>query len=67
MHRFVIVGLGSSEASVAEALYSHVHDVIAVDVDEQAVDDTAPHCSRVAVGDGREAALLEKIGAEEAG
>ena len=66
MHRFVIVGLGNFGASVAEALYSHGHDVIAVDVDEQAVDDIAPHCSRAAVGDGREAATLEEIGAEAA-
>ena len=66
MHRFVIVGLGNFGSSVAEALYSHGHDVIAVDVDEQAVDDIAPHCSRAAVGDGREAAMLEEIGAEEA-
>jgi trk system potassium uptake protein TrkA len=66
MHRFVIVGLGNFGSSVAEALYSHGHDVIAVDVDETAVDDIAPHCSRAAVGDGRETAVLEEIGAEAA-
>ena len=66
MHRFVIVGLGNFGSSVAEALYSHGHDVIAVDTDETAVDDIAPHCSRAAVGDGREIAMLEEIGAEDA-
>lgn len=66
MHRFVIVGLGNFGSSVAEALYSHGHDVIAVDTDETAVDDIAPHCSRAAVGDGREAAMLEEVGANEA-
>ncbi len=66
MDRFVIVGLGNFGSSVAEALYSHGHDVIAVDIDETAVDDIAPHCSRAAVGDGRETAMLEEIGAEEA-
>ncbi|MFO8099361.1 MAG: TrkA family potassium uptake protein [Salinibacter sp.] len=66
MDRFVIVGLGNFGSSVAEALYSHGHDVIAVDTDETAVDDIAPHCSRAAVGDGRERAMLEEIGAEEA-
>lgn len=66
MHRFVIVGLGNFGSSVAEALYSHGHDVIAVDTDETAVDDIAPHCSRAAVGDGRETAMLEEIGAEAA-
>jgi len=66
MHRFVIVGLGNFGSSVAEALYSHGHDVVAVDIDEQAVDDIAPRCSRAAVGDGRETTVLEEIGAEAA-
>jgi len=66
MNRFVIVGLGNFGSSVAEALYSHGHDVIAVDIDETAVDGIAPHCSRAAVGDGRETAMLEEIGAESA-
>ena len=47
------------------ALYSHGHDVIAVNTDETAGDDIAPHCSRAAVDDGREAAVLEEIGAAE--
>lgn len=66
MHRFVIVGLGNFGSSVAEALYGHGHDVIAVDIDEQAVDDIAPHCSRAAVGDGREVDMLREIGADAA-
>ena len=66
MKRFVIVGLGNFGSSVAEALYSRGHDVVAVDVDEQAVDDIAPHCSRAAVGDGREVEMLDEVGADGA-
>ena len=66
MKRFVIVGLGNFGSSVAEALYSRGHDVIAVDTDERAVDNIAPHCSRAAVGDGRQRETLEEVGAEEA-
>jgi len=66
MKRFVIVGLGNFGASVAEALYSRGHDVIALDVDERAVDEIAPHCTRAAVGDGRQVETLREIGAEEA-
>lgn len=66
MDRFVIVGLGNFGSSVAETLYGHGHDVIAVDIDETAVDEIAAHCSRAAVGDGRETALLEEVGAKEA-
>ncbi len=65
MNRFVIVGLGNFGSSVAEALYSRGHDVIALDVDEQAVDDIAPHCSRAAVGDGRDTDTLKEVGASE--
>lgn len=66
MDRFVIVGLGNFGSSVAEALYSRGHDVIALDTDETAVDDIAPHCSRAAVGDGRQIETLDEIGANGA-
>jgi trk system potassium uptake protein TrkA len=51
---------------VAEALHAQGHDVIAIDVDEDAVDRIAPHVSRAAVGDGRSATALERAGATEA-
>jgi len=66
MKRFVIVGLGNFGSSVAEALYRDGHDVIALDVDEAAVDHMASHCSRAAVGDGRDTETLRRIGADEA-
>jgi len=66
MKRFVIVGLGNFGSSVAEALYRDGHDVIALDIDEAAVDRMAPHCSRAAVGDGRDTETLQRIGADEA-
>jgi trk system potassium uptake protein TrkA len=66
MKRFVIVGLGNFGSSVAEALYGEGHDVIALDTDERAVDRIAPHCSRAAVGDGRQVETLERVGAADA-
>jgi trk system potassium uptake protein TrkA len=66
MKRFVVVGLGNFGSSVAEALHAQGHDVIAIDVDEDAVDRIAPHVSRAAVGDGRSATALERAGATEA-
>ena len=66
MKRFVIVGLGNFGSSVAEALYRDGHDVIALDLREEAVDEMASHCSRAAVGDGRNTETLERIGAKEA-
>ena len=66
MQRFIIVGLGNFGSSVAEALYSHGHDVLALDVDGDAVDRIAPHCSRAAVGDGRQIEVLRELGADQA-
>lgn len=66
MKRFVVVGLGNFGSSVAEALHAQGHDVVAMDVDEDAVDRIAPHVGRAAVGDGRSAAALERAGATDA-
>lgn len=66
MKRFIVIGLGSFGSSVAEALYGEGHDVIAIDTDETTVDRVADHCSRAAVGDGRNTDTLKRIGAAEA-
>lgn len=61
MSRFVVVGLGNFGSSVAESLYSHGHNVIAVDTDAEAVDRIASRSSRAVVGDGRQIDTLEEI------
>jgi trk system potassium uptake protein TrkA len=66
MKRFVIIGLGNFGTGVAEALHAAGHDVIAVDTDEAAVDAIAPHVTRAAVGDGKQLATLERVGARGA-
>ena len=66
MKRFVIIGLGNFGSSVAEALHARGHDVVAVDVEEHAVDRIAPYVTRAAVGDGRQMEVLERLGAKEA-
>ena len=64
--RFAIIGLGNFGSGVAEALYAKGHDVVALDVDERAVDTIGPKVSRAAVGDGRQRSVLERVGADEA-
>jgi len=66
MKRFVVVGLGNFGSGIAESLYRRGHDVVAVDIDEDAVDRISPHTSRAAVGDARQADVLDQIGADEA-
>jgi trk system potassium uptake protein len=66
MKRFIIIGLGNFGAGVAETLHRAGHDVIAVDIEEHAVDRIAQFVGRAAVGDGKEARLLERVGARDA-
>ena len=63
MKRFIVVGLGNFGSSVAEALYVQGHDVIAIDMNEDAVDRMAAHVTRAAVGDGRVLETLDRLGA----
>ena len=66
MRRFIVIGLGNFGSSVAESLYTEGHDVVAVDLDEEAVDRIASHVSRSAVGDGRDVDTLQQVGAGDA-
>lgn len=66
MKRFVVVGLGSFGAGAAQALAELGHDVAALDLDEEAVEEIAPKVSQAAVGDGTDRAVLERLGAPDA-
>jgi trk system potassium uptake protein TrkA len=58
--------LGNFGFTVAEALHAQGNDVVALDVNEAAVDRVAPHVSRAAVGDGKHIAILERAGVKGA-
>lgn len=66
MKRFVVIGLGSFGAAVAAALHGRGYEVIALDVDEAAVDRAARSSTRAVVGDGRNLKTLQRLGAEGA-
>lgn len=66
MKRFVVVGLGNFGSSVAESLFAQRHEVIAIDMNGDAVDRVSSHVSRAAVGDGKNLRTLEQIGARGA-
>ncbi len=66
MKRFIVIGLGNFGASVATSLYQLGHDVVAIDMAENAVDRIAPHVTRAAVGNGTQIQALEQLGAKEA-
>ena len=66
MKRFVLVGLGNFGGALAEALYAQQHDVVVVDVNEEAVERIASRVTRAVVGDGRSADVLDRVGARGA-
>ncbi len=66
MQRFVVVGLGNFGASVAQALHTARHDVLAVDTNADSVDRIAAFVTRAVVTDGRSAKALERVGAKGA-
>lgn len=66
MKRFVVVGLGSFGSAAAEALAELGHDVAALDLDEERVEEIAPEVTQAAVGDGTDRGVLERLGAGDA-
>ena len=66
MKRVIIIGLGNFGSTVAEALYAQGHEVVAIDPDAAKVDRIARHVTRAAVGDGRDARVLEQAGVKGA-
>lgn len=64
--RFVIVGLGNFGSAAARALYEQGHEIVAVDVDPDAVDEVAEFTTRAAVLDGSRREALKQLGAAKA-
>jgi trk system potassium uptake protein len=66
MKRYIVIGLGSFGSSVAESLHARGHEVIALDIEETAVDRMSRHATRAVVGDGRNPGTLKRLGANGA-
>ena len=66
MKRVIVIGLGNFGATAARKLYDAGHEVVVVDAREKAVDDMAGSSTRAAVGDGRDADTLKRVGGAEA-
>ena len=65
-NRYVVIGLGNFGSAVCESLFSKGHEVIAVDLNENAVDHIAPHVTRSALADGTDPAVLTRLGCDGA-
>lgn len=66
MKRIIVIGLGNFGAAVADTLARKGHDVIAVDLDQHAVDQISNRVARAVVADGTDAAVLAEVGGDRA-
>lgn len=66
MKRVVVIGLGNFGITVADTLARKGHDVIAVDLHEDAVDHISNTVARAVVGDGTDPDVLSEVGCDGA-
>ncbi len=62
--QFLVLGLGRFGASVAESLCKLGHEVLAVDADEQLVEDVAPFVTQAVQADATDEDALESLGVQ---
>ena len=62
MKSFVIIGLGRFGTAIASELSDLGHEVLAVDVDEERVQQVADHVTHAVTGDGRNIEVLRALG-----
>ncbi len=61
MRRFAVIGLGHFGFNVAKKLYENGHDVIAIDIDGEAIQEVKEHCSQAVMTDASERENLEAL------
>ncbi len=66
LKRFIVIGLGNFGFSLCQKLAQLGHEVIAVDLDEYAIDRIGKLISRAAVADGTDVEVLRKLGVDSA-
>lgn len=65
MKNFVVIGLGRFGTAVARELFELGHDVLAVDVDRERVQNVADAVTHAVAGDARDPAVLRAVGIAE--
>ena len=66
MNRFVVIGLGHFGSHAASTLYSAGKEVIAIDLDRDAVQAMAENATQAVVADATDRIMLENLGVNEA-
>jgi trk system potassium uptake protein len=65
LKRFAVIGLGKFGFHVAKTLYEEGNEVVAIDLDQNLVQDVDPFCTEAIVLDAREKERLKSLGLEE--
>jgi len=60
--RFAVIGLGRFGAQAARTLYDAGKEVLAIDLDEEAVQDSAAHATQAVVADATDRGVLQSLG-----
>ncbi|MDE6201312.1 MAG: TrkA family potassium uptake protein [Clostridiales bacterium] len=61
-NQYVVFGLGRFGTALTKALYDYGAEVLAVDIDEDTVNDISPYCTHSVCTDATDAHNLEKLG-----
>ncbi len=65
MKQFAIIGVGSFGFYLGRRLYEKGHEVLAIDIDPEAIQNIRDHVSQAAVADATDAEALEALGVNE--
>lgn len=65
MKSVLLIGLGRFGNNVAEKLYELKHEVMALDTDEQRINEILPFVTRAQIGDSTDIELLKSLGVED--
>ncbi|MEG0129568.1 potassium channel family protein, partial [Clostridium sp.] len=60
--QYIIIGLGRFGASIAKTLYSLGNEVLAVDVDEEVIQDISPDVTHAVQADATDEGVLRALG-----
>jgi len=63
--KYAIIGLGNFGFYIAKALFEEGHDVIAVDINQEAIQKIQPYCSQAILGDATQKDMIKTLGLEE--
>lgn len=63
--KYVTIGLGNFGFNVTKTLFEEGHDVIAVDIDEEAIQHVQPYCTQAILGDATQKEMLRTLGLED--